>query len=293
MSLLLYYHIDPLGNFGDDLNPWLWERVFPGAFSGRVPHDPRQREALDPSATLLIGIGTLLNNRVPAANPKIVLGSGCGYGSAPELDASWRVLAVRGPRSAERLGLPTSLGLLDPGVLAADYWPAGERAQRSGVAYMPHCGSARNADWEAIAAEAGVTFIDPQWSVERVLAILASSNALITEALHGAILAEAFRVPWVPVRTNSEVLEFKWHDWCQSIERKYLPTELPSMWRSPNLGAKLKNSIKRRVAVARLRALRSGQAFALARESVFDDKRARLRSLIDDLRHELTSRAVD
>ena len=34
----LYYYKAPLGNFGDDLNPWLWPRLLPDIFDddGRV-----------------------------------------------------------------------------------------------------------------------------------------------------------------------------------------------------------------------------------------------------------------
>jgi succinoglycan biosynthesis protein ExoV len=49
MELFYYQRADKLRNFGDSLNPWLWERLLPNFFDG------------DPSTTF-VGFGTLLNN---------------------------------------------------------------------------------------------------------------------------------------------------------------------------------------------------------------------------------------
>lgn len=73
--MLLYFHKDPLGNFGDDLNPWLWPRIFPQTFSGEVFHDPALRQSVPDGETLFPGIGTLLN-----------FGSNTGYGTPPTID---------------------------------------------------------------------------------------------------------------------------------------------------------------------------------------------------------------
>ena len=39
--------------------------------------------------------------------------------------------------------------------------------------------------------------------------------------MHGAIVADTLRVPWIPVRTNPKILPFKWLDWCQSVKLPY------------------------------------------------------------------------
>jgi hypothetical protein len=71
-----------------------------------------------------------------------------------------------------------------------------------------------------------VHLIDPNWPLQRVLNDINSSRKLITEALHGAITADALRVPWIPV-ARSGVFAFKWNDWMQSIEMEYRPKMLP------------------------------------------------------------------
>src|SRR5882762_4159193 len=117
--MLLYYHKDPKGNFGDDLNPWLWDRLLPGFFRGDFPHEPKLRNACPDGETLFIGIGTLLNRdrNIPEGPRKIVFGSGSGYGPPPVIDASWDISCVRGPLTAEMLGLDKSLAVTDPAVL--------------------------------------------------------------------------------------------------------------------------------------------------------------------------------
>jgi succinoglycan biosynthesis protein ExoV len=57
-----------IGNFGDDLNPWLWNKVLPVVFD-------------DDERSLFVGIGTLLNHRLPQKSQKLIFGSGFGYGN--------------------------------------------------------------------------------------------------------------------------------------------------------------------------------------------------------------------
>ena len=69
---LYYYNAQEngfkLGNFGDDLNPWIWHRVIPELFEGQS------------DSKLFVGIGTLLNDFLPPEPTKIIFGSGAGYG---------------------------------------------------------------------------------------------------------------------------------------------------------------------------------------------------------------------
>lgn len=293
--VLLYYHIDPKGNFGDDLNPWLWTKLLPGSCHGVVAHDPRTREPLDSSSVLLLGIGTLINDVVPRRNLKIVVGSGVGYGAVPEIDDTWRIRAVRGPLTASRLGIGAHLAVTDPAMLVPCAYSAfsegaGQRPQI--VSYMPHCSSARSADWRALAEDAGMVFIDPQWTVDRVLEAIRNSRVLVTEALHGAILAEAFRIPWIAVRSSPAVLDFKWNDWCASLNITYDPVVVPPLWEGrPGWGAALRTSIKRRMVVSRLRRLANCNG-RLADDATVEGKVQRLQEIVADLRKELGSLSV-
>ena len=244
--MLLYYHKDLKGNFGDDLNPWLWDRLLPGFFRGDFPHEPKLRQTSPGGETLFIGIGTLLNRNIPQTAKKIVFGSGAGYGPPPTIDGSWDISCVRGPLTAAMLGLARSMAVTDPAVLVrAINFQRGPKTRR--ISYMPHCSSARNFDWSRICERVGIGFIDPQQSVEEVLRGICSTEILITEAMHGAIVADALRIPWLPVATSPAILELKWHDWCQSLGLQYKPAKMPALWRlgdKPSPSARLRSAVK-------------------------------------------------
>src|SRR5712671_6689892 len=93
------------GNFGDDLNPWLWSRLAPEVCDDKDP-------------ALFLGIGTILSRQVPKSPVKVVFGSGCGSNRPPEeLDRKWFFYAVRGPLTAAKLKLDGGLAIGDPAIL--------------------------------------------------------------------------------------------------------------------------------------------------------------------------------
>lgn len=213
----LYYYKDPVGNFGDDINPWLWYELAPELFD-------------QDDSELLVGVGTLINSLVPKQAKKLVFGSGVGYDTLPPIDNSWHFYCVRGPLSAERLGLDRALGLSDPAVLLTQVMPAAPVARTAMVSFMPHHGSIHNADWREVCRLAGINYIDPATDVHEVVFQIRQSRLVIAEAMHGAIVADAFRVPWAPVACYDHILEFKWSDWCQSLGMTYKPLQIPRLW---------------------------------------------------------------
>src|SRR5207237_10228278 len=68
----------------------------------------------------------------------------------------------------------------------------------------------RDRPWAQAAAEAGLTFVSPEWPVAQVFGYFARAQLVVTEAMHGAIIADALRIPWVPVKISPELDEFKW-----------------------------------------------------------------------------------
>jgi succinoglycan biosynthesis protein ExoV len=225
MRLYYYEGEGEARNFGDELNPFLWDRLLP---------DLDRRGAPD---WLFVGIGTLLNERLPAASRTIVFGSGVGYGKAvPRPDHRWKVYFVRGPRSAAALGLPSSASLTDPAILVARVWRE-PRTPTVPYAFVPHWEGAN--EWlEGVCRDAGIDYIDPRWPVEKVLRSISKAEVVLAEAMHGAIVADALRVPWIPVRSSPGLLAFKWQDWCDSVGLPYSPHVLPSPW-EPILGRPL------------------------------------------------------
>ncbi len=204
-------------NFGDALNPWLWPRLLPSAFDSEGGID-------------FIGIGTLLDAhkeqewKLPK---RVVFGSGVGYGPIPKITERWKIYAVRGPRSAKALGLDLEVGITDPAILLRQIYKAAP-LKKYQYSFMPHWQSNLQ-PWKELCEDCGIHWVDPLAPVEQVLEDLAASEVLFAEAMHGAICADALRVPWVAISTNKNILEFKWQDWTASLGLDYSPELLPSM----------------------------------------------------------------
>ena len=212
---VLHFHAEH-GNFGDDLNASLWKRIL----------SPKVWEVPD---VTLVGIGTILNaDRLNAetlgTSRVFVLGSGAGYGRlcAPEILQKAKVLAVRGPLTGALIGQPQSAATDGAALLAT--LPECQPIQREReVAFIPHISSALTGNWEQACRLAQVDYIDPRWDVDKVIAAIRNSKLIITEAMHGAILSDTLRVPWVPVVTSTKILDLKWHDWTRSLGLQYQP----------------------------------------------------------------------
>ncbi|NER31940.1 MAG: polysaccharide pyruvyl transferase family protein [Symploca sp. SIO1C4] len=223
MKLFYYQRRDRATNFGDALNPWLWNQLLPGVFD-------------EDETTAFIGIGTVINNllpsRVPNAREIVIFSSGVGYEKGiPVIDDTWKIYCLRGPLSTQKLGLDASVAVVDGAILLRRLWQPPESNKVNRWAFMPHIHHANfgNAVWKSICAEIGVDYIDPRWSVEQVLSAINQTEVLLAEAMHGAIAAEALRVPWVPISTSARILPFKWYDWCASIDVEYQPRYVTPM----------------------------------------------------------------
>ncbi|MGB3787953.1 MAG: polysaccharide pyruvyl transferase family protein [Phormidesmis sp.] len=208
-------------SFGDSLNQWMWPRLAPDLF--------KQDDSI-----LFVGTGTLLNNKLPEriapAQKLAIFSTGAGYEQPLRpIPTAWDVYCVRGPFSARQLGLIESKAIADGGLLIAQLFTAAGR--KEGCSFMPHVYHADEADdsWQRICQQANIRYIDPRWPVEKVLESIGSSERLIAEAIHGAIAADALRVPWIPIATSSRIYSFKWHDWCDSMNLFYHPYRLPSL----------------------------------------------------------------
>jgi len=192
-------------NFGDELNLLLWPRLLPGLFD-------------DDESTLFLGIGSVLDARHPPGAIKLVAGAGYGGYQAPAtLDGTWRIHWVRGPHTARLLGLPVSRGAGDSAMLLP---AAGWRAEATGdgIAFMPHFESLLHGAWHEAAAQAGMVLIDPRGDPGGIIAAIGRCRLLLTEAMHGAIVADALRVPWVALRPLAAVHRAKWQDWAGALD---------------------------------------------------------------------------
>lgn len=213
MKLMFYRGKRP--NFGDELNTYVWPKLL-----GADYFDDDDRE-------MFIGIGSIIGNYYPVASKKAVVGAGYGgYTPLPEtLDESWRFHFVRGPLTAQLLGIPAEIAITDAAVLIRAV-PTPAAATPVPISFMPHFQSLDRGHWAQVCALAGFRLIDPTAPVETVLAQIQGSGLLIAEAMHGAIVADALRVPWIPVLPIERSHHFKWLDWTESLDIPYGPARL-------------------------------------------------------------------
>jgi succinoglycan biosynthesis protein ExoV len=206
------------GNFGDELNRWLWPGLLADVL-GKVDED-----------VLFVGIGTVLDRNLPPARVTVVFGTGTGY-TPPPPDIStrpsrWRIYGVRGPLTARVLNLDKRTAMTDPAILLATL-PEFKGLDRHGVIFIPHWKSARYGEWKGICKSLGIEFVDPCQDSKLVVRRIASAEKVIAESMHAAIIADAFRVPWIPVALSREISPFKWVDWALSLNVVYRPACLP------------------------------------------------------------------
>jgi succinoglycan biosynthesis protein ExoV len=251
-AMKLYYdqRKDGRPNFGDALNLWLWPQL--------LPHWPEApSSATHPNfagATVFLGMGTLLNQgveqRLAQAQQVIVFGSGVGYSQPMKrLPEHWQVFCVRGPKSARQLGVTPDLAITDGALLIRKTHLASLATQpdkKHAFAFMPHIDHVvyAEAQWQALCQQLGIFYIDPQWPIEQVLQAISQTQILLAEAMHGAIVADALRVPWVPIVTGPKILSLKWQDWCSSMGLAYRPQYLPILSAYPVYGRGLRSGLR-------------------------------------------------
>jgi hypothetical protein len=224
--MILYRWQGQARNFGDELNTELWPRLLPDFFD-------------DDAGTVFLGIGSILDGRHTTRARKLVVGSGYGgYEGPPRLDSSWVISWVRGPRTAHMLGLPPETGLGDPasllpfaGLVDAGT-DTGADTRRAGayrpIGFMPHFESAAHGAWRAASRAAGLRLIDPRDDPAAITAAITGCRLLLSEALHGVIVADALRIPWIAIEPLAPVHRPKWHDWADTLDLRIVFRRLPS-----------------------------------------------------------------
>ncbi len=269
-------------NFGDDLNGYLWPRFIDVALTA----EPSSEE-------VFVGIGTILNERLPKARILHIVGSGLGYGSVtPEAMANWKVHFVRGPLTARALGLDSSLGISDPAILLHRTENLNCRKDIA-CAFMPHHGI-HSKRIRQLCEQAGVFYIDPEAPCETVIQQLLRSERLICSAMHGAIAAEALRIPWLPVVTHPQMLLSKWDDWAAAMETEVQFQTLPTIWfeADPSFKGRLIAYTKDTVFRWKLKNLARSRKFQLGDDHLLSDRLNRIEACIHAFNRSEAGRAT-
>lgn len=212
----LYFYRAQHPNFGDELNLTMWQHLLPDGF-----FDDAEEE-------LFLGIGSILFDTHPKAPKKIVAGSGWGYATPPNVhDGNWEILFLRGPRTAEVLGVDPKFAIGDAAILLRET-PLPDPKPGIGAAFMPHFDSVERGNWAKVCQLAGLTYIDPTDDVDHILATIRGADVVVTEAMHGAIVADALRTPWVAMRPIAPAHRMKWQDWAGALQIDLRMQALPA-----------------------------------------------------------------
>ncbi len=214
-------------NFGDALNPIIFNHLLPGFFT-------------EESDLELLGIGSILGLKRPRPQTKkvIVYSSGFGggdpgtYGALPNAQdlTMYDFRCVRGPLTQQALGLTKDKAVCDGAILLSEVIPPID-SKKYRYSYIPHLGSLKYyGHWKELLAQCDINLIDPTQDVFHVVEEIQQSEVLLAEAMHGAIIADAYRVPWVPVKSNKTINEFKWRDFCLSLDLEFKVNEVPTLY---------------------------------------------------------------
>jgi succinoglycan biosynthesis protein ExoV len=269
-------------NFGDDINQVLLDRLF-------------SHFIIDSKSVCLVGIGTILNDQtidtISHYEHKVVFSTGAGYGPLTrKLDDSWEFVCVRGPATAHVLHLPPEKAMCDGAILLADFHKPKPSAERDGTVFIPHV----DTNWGSgtglrrICDNLGMIYLSPSASFDTFIETVRSSSLVISEAMHGVILADALRTPWIPIDFLYHE-NFKWKDWFASIELPYAcHTIRPRFWNLPDGKfhsaikmpyTRLKQYLAQRVI---LDIWRHGQPL-LSRDEIMQRRKASLRDCVEHI----------
>jgi succinoglycan biosynthesis protein ExoV len=194
------------GNFGDELNAVLWPRLAAEQFA-------------TPDRTGFLGIGTIIGMPTPGCDFLHVFSSGVGYDRLAGWNIPRRIWCVRGPLTAHMLGADIGTAITDgailaPSVITEEAGPA----DPASVGVMPHWESLHAPGWQRACELAGFTLLDPIGEPAGVIGALRRMRLVLTESLHGAIIADSYGIPWIAICTSRNFSVFKWMDWCLSME---------------------------------------------------------------------------
>ena len=284
-------------NFGDAINPLLFERLLPGFFD----NDER---------ILFFGIGSILGfmKKEETTEKIVVFSSGFAYDQVPVIDSLYDIRCVRGPLTASELKVDPSLAVIDGAVLIRHLPEAATPVEKKyKYSYIPHHVSEDMFDrWDFVFDGLDINYISPRQHPLQVIEQIRQSECVLAEAMHGAIFADSLRVPWIPVKMFEHINEFKWKDWLMSVDLEYDPVRIFRIYNNEwinwimndkfsfkegSLFNKVTSSVYRKYQSALLEdkfrrellRIAANTEPRLSRESVLKSKEARLLQILGDL----------
>jgi len=121
-----------------------------------------------------------------------------------------QILAVRGRLTEKALQLPATTIKGDTGLLASRFWRKSKKSHKLGV--VKHYMDTNQYQF----ADTEIWTTNP---VDQVIAEITACEMIATSSLHGAVIAEAFGIPWVRLVADATEHDFKWLDFISALDR--------------------------------------------------------------------------
>ncbi len=181
-------------NFGDALNATMVVDLF-----------PQVKQMMDPNIDrVMLAVGSVLGTKQQHDHhpwtPRVVWGTGYMYEAPRELPADSKVYCVRGLYTCDRYNLDGRLAVADPAILTPFVWPRSVQPSKSELVVYKW-------DYKEELGEDETTSRLDETGVEGFLARLWQYERIVTDSMHAAIAADAYGIPWRPMRW-----EPKWMD---------------------------------------------------------------------------------
>ncbi len=208
-------------NYGDELTALLVESV-----TGR-----RVRWAPLGHADV-VAVGSVLAQYLARGGPELVWGSGlhAPVDLTPETRRAVRerVLAVRGHRTRDHLGLGADTPLGDPALLLRVLTPP-RRPRRDAPVLVPHFSDLASPAGRLVCGEfrrAGYHVADPSLHPRAMVALVSRASHVVTAGMHGLILAHALGAPVLVTHLDGtgERSRWKYHDYLAAVGRPFRST---------------------------------------------------------------------
>jgi len=206
----LFWHVGR-PNFGDDINP---------SFLQRLAGQP-VRFANDQTQPHWLGVGSILES---ATSASIVIGSGYLKPTSGPLPKQTTVISLRGQLSLERAGCDGNILLGDPLVLVDRLFdkPIQKKHRTGLVAHVLNI--------SAMKAKYGrhTHLISPMHEPWKVVEEIASCEQIVSQSLHGLIVADAFDIPnvWIAPSESMTGGRFKFDDYFSTLDQAKPPLEV-------------------------------------------------------------------
>lgn len=194
----LFWHVGT-PNFGDDINVSLFESL----------SDLPMRFAKDRRRPHFMGMGSILTF---ATESSVVLGS--GLLEPTRLQRPLEVVSLRGELSRQQFGLKRDIPLGDPMVLV-NLLMSPERGDH--VGFVPHVSSLPRL---RRALSPKIKLIDVRRAPWEVVREIGRCKLILSQSLHGLIVADAFDIPNIWVAPGSKMVggDFKFRDYFSTLD---------------------------------------------------------------------------